>query len=143
MILTRFVRNKKITLGRLTNEDFSFYTVERPWLGNKQNISCIPDGNYTVKRVDSPQFGPNMWEITNVPNRFHILLHIANYPWDVEGCIGLGIGLMRNLRGVGRSKAAIAKFYAATEGLEEFDLTIITGALGDRPNKRVRQAIPS
>lgn len=124
--LTRRVKNSEITLGTLTGEGNLFSTVERPWLGNKRNISCIPDGEYTVKRVNSPKFGSRQWEITGVPNRSHILLHVANHPHDVEGCVGLGTNVWPDFTGVGNSRNAIEKFYAATNHLEEFVLTVVT-----------------
>jgi hypothetical protein len=128
--LVRFIRDDRKTIGRLEYENLHFFTVERPWLGNKPNISCIPDGNYTVKRVDSPKFGKNMWEVSKVRNRTHILIHVANYTCDVEGCIGLGTGVFNDIRGVSNSKAAVKVFYDTTKELEEFELTIYTGALG-------------
>tara|TARA_R110000782_G_C14778715_1_gene409762 strand:+ start:207 stop:551 length:345 start_codon:yes stop_codon:yes gene_type:complete len=109
------------------HEGLSLYTVERPWLDNKAFVSCIPDGNYRIKRVDSPRFGKNMWEVAEVPNRTHILLHAANYPHNVKGCIGLGKGVYTDMSGVTSSKKAITDFYNATEGLTEMDLIIRTG----------------
>ena len=32
-------------------------TLERPWLQNKRNISCIPNGLYLCRRITSPRFG--------------------------------------------------------------------------------------
>jgi hypothetical protein len=130
MKLVRFLRDKDLTLGRwTTDENNEYYTVERPWLDNKRNVSCIPDGNYTVKRVNSPKFGERMWEIADVSGRSHILVHVANYPFNVEGCVGMGMGVFPDLSGVSRSKEAIENFYEETRHLEEFPLTIITGAL--------------
>ena len=97
MKLTRFVSTERETIGLLEYKGASFYTVERPNLNNAPNISCIPDGEYEMTRVNSPKFGPDMWEITNVPGRTHILIHIANYPYNVEGCIGLGMFVFKGL----------------------------------------------
>jgi hypothetical protein len=127
MEIIRFKRSDEVTLGRLLHEGLSLYTVERPWLDNKAFVSCIPDGNYRIKRVDSPRFGKNMWEVAEVPNRTHILLHTANYPHNVKGCIGLGKGVYTDMSGVTSSKKAITDFYNATEGLTEMDLIIRTG----------------
>jgi len=129
MKITRFVKNKTIALGRLDFADTAFFTVERPWLDNKPNISCIPDGTYKLKRVDSPKFGADMWEIADVPGRTHILLHVGNRPHNFEGCIGLGQTIYPDLSGVGSSKHAIAEFYKLTAGLEEADIEIVTEAL--------------
>lgn len=126
MILTRYVKNDFITLGSLASENGIFATVERPWLDNQRNVSCIPDGTYTVKRINSPKFGKRCWEVTKVPDRSHILFHVANYPHNVEGCIGLGKGVMSDFKGVSSSRNAVDAFYAATEDLEEFELTVVT-----------------
>lgn len=129
MKLTRFVKNSEVTLGRLDFAGKHFFTVERPWLDNKPNVSCIPDGNYKVKRVDSPKFGDDMWEIINVADRTHILIHVANSPHNVKGCVGLGQSIYPNLRGVGSSRLAITEFYSLTAGFEEMDIEIVTEVL--------------
>jgi hypothetical protein len=69
------------------------YTVERPWLGNAPSISCIPEGVYQLRPRPFFRGGYDAIEIMDVPDRSHILIHIANWPWDVEGCVGPGIGL--------------------------------------------------
>lgn len=66
------------------------YTVERPWLNNAENISCIPEGHYICKPKFFFKHGYQAVEIISVPNRKNILFHIANWPEDVEGCVGIG-----------------------------------------------------
>jgi hypothetical protein len=127
MEIIRFKRSDEVTIGRLLHEGLSFYTVERPWLDNKAFVSCIPDGSYKVKRFDSPKFGKAMWQITEVPNRTFIIIHLANYSHDLQGCIGLGLGVFGDLSGVTSSKRAISQFYEATKELTEMDLIIRTG----------------
>jgi len=127
--LTRFGQFKDRTIGRLKYEDAEFWTIERPWMDNKANISCIPDGYYKLRRHNSPRFGANMWEIANVPNRTYILIHVANTSRDVIGCIGLGSGLASDLEGVTRSRDAITKFYDLTENLVEEEIVITTRVL--------------
>ena len=127
--LIRFGLFKDRTIGRLTYNDEHFYTIERPWLDNKQNVSCIPAGYYKLGRVDSPRFGPDTWEIKGVPGRTHILIHVANTSHDVIGCIGLGMGLFPQLQGVSVSKTAIENFYLMTKSLEEEEILIRRGIL--------------
>ena len=127
MEIIRFKRSNEVTIGRLLHEGLSFYTVERPWKDNEPFVSCIPDGSYRVKRVNSPKYGENMWEVAEVPNRTHILFHIANYPHNVKGCLGLGTGVYADLSGVTSSKNAINQFYNSTKELTEMDLIIRTG----------------
>lgn len=67
----------------------TWYTVERPWLGNQHIISCIPLGTYRVSKYLSPHLGYEVW-LLEVSGRDKIEVHIADYPTDVEGCIGIG-----------------------------------------------------
>ena len=125
--LTRFVKDDATTLGRFSYATRTFFTVERPWLDNQPNVSCIPDGDYKMARVDSPKFGPGMWEIVNVLGRTHILLHVANTPRNVEGCLGVGLSVYPDLKGVGSSRNGIDEFYLLTSGLAEETIRIKTG----------------
>ena len=129
MLLTRFAQLQKETIGRLDYDGETYWTVERPWLDNLPFKSCIPDGNYVLRRRNSPKFGPNMWEVADVPGRSHILIHVANRSSDVVGCIGLGSGVYQDLSGVSASRKAIEAFYKQTEGLDTLDLTIVTEVL--------------
>ena len=86
--------NNLCTTGNLylTNDDcvqtdeLICHTIERPWLNNKPNISCIPAGIYTISPVDSPKFGLT-YEVKDVIGRTHILFHKANIASELEGCI--------------------------------------------------------
>jgi len=71
---------------------FECDTVERPWAGNAPNISCIPEGIYPIKPRRYYRGGYDAIEICDVPGRSLILIHIANTPTDVEGCVGPGFG---------------------------------------------------
>ncbi len=66
--------------------------MERPWLNNAVRLSCIPAGVYTVVRHDSPSKGECFW-IKDVPNRTHILIHVANWAHELMGCIAPGVGV--------------------------------------------------
>lgn len=128
--LVRFATLADKTLGRIRYNGRELYTIEREWLGNEVNVSCIPEGPYKLKRVNSPRFGSNMWEVAEVPDRTHILIHVANYAHDVIGCIGLGLTVFGNLGGVGSSRKAIKRFYDDTQAYDTMNLTIRTGAIG-------------
>mgnify|MGYP001472990276 FL=1 len=129
MELIRFGSFKDRTVGRLTYNDEHFYTIEKPWADNQQNVSCIPTGYYKLVRVDSPKFGENTWEIADVTGRSHILIHVANTSVDVIGCIGLGMGLFPQLQGVSSSRTAIENFYLMTSHLKEEEIIIRDGTL--------------
>lgn len=79
--------NNICTIGNLYKEDqLICRTMERPWLKNATNISCIPAGNYIIKPHDSPKFGLT-YKVCNVIGRTHILFHKANKPSELQGCI--------------------------------------------------------
>ena len=85
--LVRFAYLPKGTISELIIPGLQTpYTIQRPWLDNQANISCIPDGVYPLE-----------WDltgrITNVPRlrgtepRTQINIHIANDPHELQGCI--------------------------------------------------------
>jgi len=135
--LVRFANFEDRTIGQLRTEGRTWYTVENPWVGNTSFISCIPDGSYTLrrffdvhnyrssKRIDQEY----VWEICDVPGRTVILFHVANWPHEVDGCLGLGTGLYADLAGVSSSRKAVKSFYSVTEGYEELSLTLWKGAI--------------
>ncbi|MDX9703927.1 MAG: DUF5675 family protein [Candidatus Auribacterota bacterium] len=69
---------------------FQCASLELPWMGNMPNVSCIPTGNYSVTRTNSPRFGNGTLSVNNVHGRSHILIHQGNFTRDIEGCILLG-----------------------------------------------------
>jgi hypothetical protein len=88
--LIRVAGNSNGTFGVLLHADTPFaVTLERRWLDNQRNVSCIPWGIYRCERIDSPRFG-NTFEVTNVPGRTHVLLHKGNIDDDSHGCILVG-----------------------------------------------------
>jgi hypothetical protein len=126
MKLTRVVSTSSITLGVLFVEGSIFYTVERPWLNNKPFVSCIPDGVYPLREHNSPSFGRKLWMVDEVPNRTYILIHVANRPHQLEGCIGIGSNILPELEGVGGSTKALAKLDSLLNGKKAGSITIST-----------------
>lgn len=122
LVLQRFAYHPSGTLGVIKFGDESFWTIERPWLENKPNVSCIPIGSYELGWRKSPRFGET-WHVKDVPDRTHILIHVANFPTDVSGCIGLGTSLMGDRVAVSNSRVAVKKFEDLTRG-SEWRLTV-------------------
>lgn len=96
--VARFDRLQEGTFGKMLFPDgWWCYTVERPWLDNKPRVSCIPDGVYslglryspTVSRITRGRYQEG-WEIQDVPGRTYIMVHPANWPTDLLGCMGVG-----------------------------------------------------
>jgi len=129
MILTRFAQFDNRTLGKIFYEDEVYYTIENPWKDNEPFESCIPEGDYQLVRVDSPKYGKHMWEISNVQNRSHCLIHVANFAANVTGCVGFGEDVFDGLRGVTNSRSAINRFYRQTKDFNTLELRIRSGAI--------------
>ena len=121
--IERFAYLEKGTVGKITVDDWSCYTIERPWLDNKSNISCIPEGTYKCEPFNGTKF-KDVVQIMDVPNRSFILFHVANYPGDIEGCIGVGNSFDINELSpmVYNSRVTLADFFV-TAG-KSFDLQI-------------------
>lgn len=71
---------------------YSCDTLELTWKENQQNISCIPEGEYEVKKRFSRKFKSH-FHITDVPGRSYILIHPGNFHTDIRGCVLVGKGL--------------------------------------------------
>lgn len=136
--ITRQASDDLGTFGRLVTDRFDCVSLECPDRNNAPMVSCIPAGKYICELVQSPKFG-SVYEVKNVPDRKHILIHSANwagdeakgYYTDLHGCIALG-GLVANLKtpkghvqkGVSSSKATLNAFMQLMGG-EPFELTIV------------------
>ena len=116
------------TFGKITLDgEFLCYTVERPWLSNLPFKSCVPPGEYDLHPYDSPKH-PNCFYLENKnlgvslsgTTRTHILIHVANWVEEVEGCIGPGMSLHPARWGVGRSKSAMNKLRSLID-CDKFD----------------------
>ena len=63
------------------------YTIELPWLDNKNNVSCIPEGRYELTKRYSQRFGWHLL-VNKVVNRNSILIHAFNDARkESKGCI--------------------------------------------------------
>lgn len=75
-------------------------TIELPWRNNEKRVSCIPEGNYVLKKRFSAKFRWHL-EVIGVSGRSLILFHPANNAQsELNGCIapvtkysGPGLGL--------------------------------------------------
>jgi hypothetical protein len=110
LTLVRSSSDTERTLGTLTVGQFTFATIERPWLpttdhlGGTNRKSCVPTGTYRVIPHHSVHV-PNTYALINpdlhvwyqpgdIPEgkkgRTAILMHVGNRSRDVVGCIGVG-----------------------------------------------------
>ncbi|WP_340198613.1 DUF5675 family protein [Ascidiimonas sp. W6] len=123
VFVIRDIVGRKESLGicliRDTNNKvlFTSQSLERGWLNNTRNISCIPAGNYNLKLEWSPRFQKDLWEIYGVPNRRECKFHAANFVRQLNGCIALGekrVDLdVDGLLDVSNSRNTMKKFHKA------------------------------
>ncbi|MBI5233529.1 MAG: hypothetical protein HY880_04170 [Deltaproteobacteria bacterium] len=127
MILKRIAENKDGTFGVLLDGDVPFaVTLERQWRENQREISCIPEGSYTCKRVLSPRFGET-FEITGIIGRTNILFHKGNTSDDTHGCILVAesFATLNNKTSIADSAGGFGEFMARSKGADGFAISII------------------
>lgn len=136
MILNRFKQNEDFTLGKLflnPEENIFLYTLELPYRDNKSLISCIPEGEYIVRKYLSTTFGKCLKVENNNKDeciqlnqdgsvrqiRKNIRIHTGNsvrnfideqnYKWncDSNGCILVGMSCDEKQGLVYESKKAL------------------------------------
>jgi hypothetical protein len=129
IIITPFKSGAEFTLGKCTVDgEFVGYSLEKGWKDNKKNVSCIPSGVYDVVLEYSNRFKKELWEIKGVPNRSECKFHAANFAYQLEGCIALGVAV-KDIDGdgipdVAGSRIAMRKFHKVLSGEEKACLRI-------------------
>ena len=78
VILTREPSTMRGTFGKIVIDDKSWLTLERPWLLNAAEVSCIPEGCYKCTWTESPKMKKFTYELQEVPDRSGIRIHSAN-----------------------------------------------------------------
>lgn len=106
---------------------FLGFTIELPWLDNKKQISCIPEGVYNLKPRFSEKHKHHLM-LENVPGRNLILVHPANdAKQELLGCIapvGHLIGVGKGLYSRPLFQKIISHCYQAFDRKETVTLTI-------------------
>lgn len=126
--LLRDTYHHTATLGRLmTDSGHHFHILERPWLDNRNNVSCIPTGEYRctfMARSGSGKYR-NVYWLRQVPGRTGILIHNGNVVDHTLGCliIGMSRGVLAGKPAVLNSRTALRRFVDEM-GREPFKLTI-------------------
>lgn len=127
VILKRTYKNN-CTYGTVTLPDeTTIVTMERPWLNNIPNKSCIPAGVYTCKWLERSASGryKRCWHVQDVPGRSGILWHKGNLVRHTLGCIlpGMKKGTLENSPAVLSSGNAMARLREALGG-DDFLLVV-------------------
>ena len=110
LLVQRQYSGRDCTSGQISIEgQIVGYTVERLWEGNFPLISSIPAGQYHgfVRKSTADRW---RIELTDVPNRPHVQLHMGNFVADGAGCIFVGSNLKPDLCTLTDSKSAFDKF---------------------------------
>jgi len=116
--LTRMYQDSDGTIGVMSVGKYSkWMTIEPPWLDNRPNVSCIPEGSYLLKKGYYNKGGYPVYEVQDVPDRTLIKIHAANFACEVSGCIAPGYDLIADISeggrvGVGNSRNALQDFHA-------------------------------
>ena len=110
----------------LINGESVCVTLERYWLNNRPNLSCIYTGQYICKKFESEIFGET-FKVLAVYGRHGILFHTGNFKNDSKGCILLGerFGTLRDKRCILNSNVAFKKFMYKLSKTEQFKLSIV------------------
>lgn len=128
VLLSRYVTRGDGVFGWLTVNGFSCFTLERPWLTNMAEVSCIPAGTYKLAFTYSPKFARSLWEVLDVPGRAGIRIHPANRFGELEGCIALADSITRDGQGWclnNTSRATVEAFQAVMKDLSDPILSIL------------------
>lgn len=104
------------TIGKLSN---NLRTLERPWLYNATDISCIPEGTYTVVPDDTGRF--QYYRVLDVDGRTAIEFHGGVGPLNSNGCVLVGMQFNKQLN-LMRSMEALKHLQAQYPN--GFELTI-------------------
>jgi len=89
----------------------TIYTLERPWLNNQTNISCIPGG--VVYVVQRDHTGRHQWfSVLDVEGRTFIEMHEANRVEQLLGCIAPCMSISEGVaHNCGNALSELVKLY--------------------------------
>lgn len=130
LTLVRVESLSTVTRGILLVNSMLFcMTLENPWRDNQHDISCIPEGKYTLIRHSSRRFGET-YKFLSVPDRDNIIIHQGNTAEDTRGCVMLGmeVGTLNGNAAVLQSKVAMDRFrnlLISSHGLNKVDIHIM------------------
>ncbi len=101
------------------------YTIELPWLNNKPQVSCIPEGRYELVKRYSAKYKHHL-HVLNVKGRSYILIHPANdAKKELKGCIAPVSILTAEGKGL-RSRIARDKLHQVLEHAWKTEKVFIT-----------------
>lgn len=110
-------------IGKLDGDDgYLAVTLERTW----DDKPKVPVGTYEcvlgTYRLEHMNHDIQAYCLQNVPGHTDILLHVANYTKDLNGCIGLGGSVGENM--ICNSQDAFDKFMGRLAGIKKIKLVV-------------------
>jgi hypothetical protein len=104
--------------------------IERPWLNNRQNISCYPEGVYICKWLERSSSGKyrRVWHVQNVNGRSGILWHAGNLVRHSKGCTLMGLKHGR-LAGMSAVLSSVAGLNRMRRELAGKDFILVVAAM--------------
>ena len=116
LLLQRDLEAEHITYGKLyslKNNKCTYIcdTFERAWLSNTPRVSCIPVGEYPIVFLPNSASGKykQVYWLHGTEPRTQILIHAANYYYQLKGCIAPITSRSRNKDGGWLSIKALNK----------------------------------
>lgn len=112
-------------------------TLEKKWADNKPFVSCVPTGIYELEEHESSKYGYTFALVNDLlgvthykeedSERYAILIHAANIPSQLEGCISMGGSYCHVLGsyGVCNSDKNVDKVWTIIENYEIKQIEII------------------
>lgn len=126
------LKAEEATRGTLLIDEVPYFTTLEPvWLNNEQGKSCIPHGTYkaTIRQASGKKTAGlcRAFELQDVPKRSAILIHVLNFPWETEGCIGIGMGygVLQGAPMITDSQKAYKRFMRLLKDHEEINVQIL------------------
>ncbi len=114
--------------GTLFAKGETFHILERPWLNNRNDVSCIPSGEYQARFLLSSASGKfqNIYHLQDVPGRGGVLIHNGNIVDHSHGCLIIGKrrGTIAGRIAVLNSRTALHEFVELMQH-EDFIINII------------------
>jgi RHS repeat-associated protein len=94
IVIQRAAATSRSTPGtfRVEGTRVSGVTLELPDLGNKNDVSRIPAGEYQGARGRGSTLGELIW-VKDVPERTDVAMHAGNTPKDTKGCVLVGTAM--------------------------------------------------
>lgn len=112
-VLIRDQVTSEFIRGTLTTSNSVYQILERPWVGNQRNISCIPPGKYIASYLPRSASGKykRVFHLQPVEGRSGILIHNGNLVSHTRGCLIIGKrrGVLAGQAAVLNSKSALAE----------------------------------